>query len=183
RIDPAVLTTLATASAAREKLRFGYRAADGAETKRLVEPHGLVSAGHRWYFLAFDEVRADWRIFRVDRIAKPFMTGVRVAPRELPAADPAAYVSARMQSHAPQPIRVDVTLRAPYREVAPRLGDAASDLSRVDDATCRLRTEAGSMDWVAFRLASLGCEFEVHEPEALTEYLRELGTRLLRAAG
>ncbi|NGN64445.1 YafY family transcriptional regulator [Streptomyces sp. A7024] len=180
-IDPAVLTTLATAAAAREKLRFGYRAADGTETKRLVEPEGLVSAGRRWYFLAFDLDRTDWRIFRVDRITKPFLTAVRFTPRTLPAKDAATYIGDRMSSQAPPSYAADVTLHAPYRELAPRLGDSAANLERIDDTTCRYRTEADSVDWLAARLAILGCAFEVHEPRELVDYLAAMATRVSRA--
>ncbi|WP_419997343.1 helix-turn-helix transcriptional regulator [Streptomyces boninensis] len=182
-IDPAVLTTLATAAAAREKLRFGYRAADGTESKRLVEPEGLVSAGRRWYFLAFDLDRADWRIFRVDRITKPFLTAVRFTPRALPAKDAATYIGDRMSSQAPPTINADVTLHAPYRELAPRLGDAAANLEPVTDTSCRLRTESDSLDWLAARLAILGCDFEIHDPPELADYLRELSARVTRAVG
>src|SRR4051794_1035455 len=38
-VDPEVLTALASGTAGHEKLRFGYRAADRAESRRLVEPH------------------------------------------------------------------------------------------------------------------------------------------------
>ncbi|MEV6106393.1 YafY family protein [Streptomyces sp. NPDC051940] len=182
RIDPAVLTTLATASASRERLRFGYRAGDGAESKRLVEPHGLVSAGRKWYLVAWDDDRADWRVFRVDRVTKPFLTGVRFAARSLPAKDPAAFIASRMTREGAS-YRVDVTLHAPYREIAPRLGDAASHLERVGEDACRLRMEAEALEWVGYRLAMLGCDFTVHEPAALGEHLRELAARVTRAVG
>ena len=68
-----------------ERLRFAYRAGDGAESRRLVEPYRLVSArGSRWYLVAYDLEREDWRTFRVDRVSEPFATGARFAPRELP---------------------------------------------------------------------------------------------------
>ncbi len=71
-VAPSTLTALAGAVTARERLRFGYRAGDGAETKRLVEPDRLVSTGHRWYLVAYDLGREDWRTFRVDRVSDPF---------------------------------------------------------------------------------------------------------------
>ncbi|MGP3952141.1 helix-turn-helix transcriptional regulator [Streptomyces sp. 7N604] len=182
QIDPDVLTVLATGAAGGEKLRFGYRAADGTETKRLVEPAGLVSAGRRWYFVAYDNDRDDWRIFRVDRITKPFLTGVRGAPRKLPAKDAAAYLAARMTEDRPTYEAV-ATLHAPYKELAPRLGDAATGLEAAGENACVLRTEADSLEWLALRLAALGCEFEVHEPPQLADYLRELSGRVTRAAG
>lgn len=181
QIDAEVLTVLAAAAAGGEKLRFGYRAADGTRTKRLVQPAGLVAAGRRWYFVAYDEDRADWRVFRVDRIVKPFLTGVRPAPRALPAKDAAAFVASRMGGDAP-PVRARVTLHAPYRELAPRLGDAAARLERLDDDTCLLNAEEDALEWLALRLAGLGCEFEVHDPPELADYLRELAGRAERAA-
>jgi hypothetical protein len=42
-----------------------YHAHDGADTVRLTEPHRLVSSGHRWYLLAWDIDKRDWRTFRV----------------------------------------------------------------------------------------------------------------------
>jgi len=182
RVDPEVLTVLAAAVAGRERLRFGYRAGDGAETRRLVEPHRLVAAGRRWYLVAYDNERDDWRIFRVDRISDPLPTGSRAAPRELPAEDAAAYVAGKLSGLAPS-YRAVVTLHVPAEQLAARLGTAAGELEPVDEHRCRLRTRADSLEWLALRLATLGCEFEVHEPPELVVYLRELAGRVTRAAG
>jgi predicted DNA-binding transcriptional regulator YafY len=147
-----------------------------------VEPHRLVSAGRRWYLVAYDNDRCDWRIFRVDRVREPRATGSRAAPRELPAADAAAYVTAKLYSLAPT-YRAVVTLHAPVEEMAGRLGDHAVDLEVVDERTCRMHSRTDTLEWFAFRLTLLGCEFEVHEPPELAAYLRELGARVTRAAG
>ncbi len=62
---------MASTVAGNERLRFSYRAADGTESRRLTEPHRLVSTGRRWYLVAYDLDRADWRTFRVDRVSDP----------------------------------------------------------------------------------------------------------------
>lgn len=179
RVDPESLTVLATAIANRERLRFGYLANDGKATKRLVEPHHLVSSGRRWYLLAFDSDRDDWRVFRVDRIEKPQAIGARFNKRDLPAKDPAAYVTTKLHTSRPTH-RAVVTVHAPADEVA-RIWGAASEVTAVDDRTCRVVSPADTLEWLAFRLTSLGREFEVHEPPELAEHLRELGGRALRA--
>jgi predicted DNA-binding transcriptional regulator YafY len=179
-VEPAQLTTLAAAIANRERLRFRYRGADGEESRRRVEPHRLVSAGRRWYLVGYDLDRDDWRIFRVDRIAEPLATGVRNAPRELPAEDAAAYVTGKLSALAPTYEAV-ATLHAPIGEIATRLGDNAGDLEPIDEHSCLLRGHTDTLEWLAFRLALLGCEFEVHEPPELAEYLRALGARVGRA--
>src|SRR6266545_6447022 len=67
-VDAAVLTTIAAAARDRHRLRFDYRTHDGSASIRSVEPHRLVHTGRRWYLLAWDTDRQDWRTFRVDRI-------------------------------------------------------------------------------------------------------------------
>jgi predicted DNA-binding transcriptional regulator YafY len=188
-VDPETLAVLAAAIANRERLRFGYRAVDfghgaveGAESTRLVEPHRLVSARQRWYLVAYDNDRDDWRIFRVDRMEAPRPTGVRTAPRELPAKDAAAFVTSKIYSLAPTYVAV-ATLHAPVEEVAGRLGGAATDLEPIGEHSCRLRSHTDTLEWLAFRLAMLGCEFEVHEPPELVAYLRTLAARVTRAVG
>src|SRR3954454_10147567 len=90
-VDPQCLTVLAAAVRDRERVRFAYTARDRMDTRREAEPHSLVNAGRRWYLVAWDRDRADWRTFRVDRIARPQSSGVRFTPRELPTPDAAAF--------------------------------------------------------------------------------------------
>ncbi|HEY2675311.1 MAG TPA: YafY family protein [Rugosimonospora sp.] len=181
-VDPDTLTVLATAAANRERVRFGYRSVDGTDSVRLVEPYRLVPAGRRWYLVGYDVDREDWRNFRVDRVGEPRPTGVRTAPREPPGGDAAAFLTGRLYSLAPTYTAV-ATLHAPLRDMAARLGGAAADLEPVDDRSCRLRSHADTLEWLAVRLTTLGCEFEVHEPPELAEYLHALAARVTRAAG
>jgi predicted DNA-binding transcriptional regulator YafY len=181
-VDPGQLTALATAIASREQVRFGYQSGDGTASTRLVDPYRLVCAGRRWYLLAYDNHRQDWRIFRIDRIEDLRPTGARTPPREPPAADAAAYVADRLYSLAPV-YRAVATVHASAAEVARRLGDSSGDLIPAGEQACRLHSHADTLEWLAFRLLLLGCEFEVHQPPELADYLRTLGARLTRAAG
>ncbi|MGP3931359.1 helix-turn-helix transcriptional regulator [Nonomuraea sp. KM88] len=176
-VDPELLAALSMAVTGKERVRFAYRTNDGRTGGRLVDPHRLVAAGRRWYLLGHDRDRDDWRIFRIDRIADLLRTGARIAPRE-PPADAAAYVADQLYSTAPAYEAV-VTLHGPGTEVVRALGEVVGE----DERTCRLRMHADTLDWLAFRLLSLGCEFEVHEPAELAAHLRKLAARLTRAAG
>ena len=177
-VDPAQLTTLADAVTSRERVRFAYRRHDGADSERLVEPHKLVSAGRRWYLVGYDADRGDWRMFRVDRITDLRPTGARFAPRTLPTTDAAAYVTQQLLELTPV-YPATVTIHAPFDVVARRLGTA--DLVALDAQTCRLSGQADTLDWLAWRLLALGCDFEVHEPPELIALLRTLGERATRA--
>jgi predicted DNA-binding transcriptional regulator YafY len=67
-VDAAVLTAVAAACRDDQRLRFDYRDHDGSASVRTVEPHRLVHDRGRWYLVAWDRDRADWRTFRADRI-------------------------------------------------------------------------------------------------------------------
>lgn len=179
-VTPATLTALAGTVTGREKLRFGYRAGDGAESKRLVEPYRLVSTGRRWYLVAYDLGREDWRTFRVDRVSDPLATGARFTPRELPAGD-AAQLLVRSMSRAQPEIDLDVTFEAPADFVTARLPSHLVPTA-TGPATCRLRTRStDSVEWLAIRLALVDAPFTIRSPAPLLTYVEDLATRLAAA--
>ncbi|MFC5910072.1 helix-turn-helix transcriptional regulator [Streptacidiphilus monticola] len=180
QVDPGTLTVIAGAVANHERLRFGYQAWDAAESRRHVEPQRLVATGRRWYLVAWDLDRDDWRLFRVDRVTDPQATGGRATARVLPAEDSAAFVRDKLRGLSPT-VATDVTLHAPADELRRRLGAAAAHLEPVDEGSCRLRIESDNLDWAAVRLLTLGCDFEVHGPPALVDRVRALGERARRA--
>ncbi|MEV6560534.1 YafY family protein [Nocardia sp. NPDC051756] len=182
RVDPETLVVLAAAARDGERIRFRYRDKSDAETKRFAEPHSLVSAGRRWYLVAWDIDRADWRTFRLDRIDAPFPTGVRCAPRELPAEDAAAFVTAQL-AHA-RPMRTVVFLvHASAEQLADTFRVRPEEVEPIDEHSCLIRTSADSLEWTAVRIAHLNVEFEVREPPEMKRMLHEVGAKLLRAAG
>jgi len=181
-VDPQQLTVIAAACRDTECLRFGYRSRDGTATRREVEPHSLVNHGRRWYLVAWDIGREDWRTFRVDRLAKPASTGRRFAPRGLPAKDAAAYVE-RSIAGAPNRFEALVTVRAAAEEIASRVPTYWGEIEPIDAHSCRYRTGDDDLRWLALRVAMLGVDFEVQEPPELVEHLRALSVRLGNAIG
>jgi len=178
-VDPGVLTAIALACRDSEQLRFSYTAADGRRTDRLVEPHRLVPLGRRWYLVAYDLTRHDWRSFRVDRLSAPDGTGVRFRPRDLPAADAAEFVRARLDN-LPRPYRVEAIVDAPAADVRRRLGRWAT-VEEVDAEHCRMRMTTDSLDWAAMALGTLGADFRVLNPPEVLDRLRDWATRFQRA--
>ncbi len=181
-VDPQHLTVIATACRDSECLRFAYTSRQGEETRREVEPHSLVNMGRRWYLVAWDRRREDWRTFRVDRLERPAATGVRVAPRELPAESATAYVGQSI-SNAPSRYEARVTVHAAAAEMTARMPSYWGPFEPLDAERCEYRTRDDDLGWMAMRVAMLGAEVEVHEPPELIRHLRELSRRLARAAG
>ncbi|GAA0321828.1 WYL domain-containing protein [Streptomyces polychromogenes] len=184
-VDPAVLTELATVCRDGERLRFGYRDHGGAVSRRTVEPHRLVCTERRWYLVAWDLDREDWRTFRADRIEPRPPHGPRFAPRPAPAEDLAAYVSEGVSQRA-YAARAVVRLRVPAEEAARFVGPADGVVEPLDGESCLLRTGAVNLDVLVIHVMLLGCEFDVVEPPELTgriRALRDLLGRALEGAG
>jgi predicted DNA-binding transcriptional regulator YafY len=179
-VDPQHLTVIAAACRDAERLRFAYRRRDGTDSRREVEPHTLVNLGRRWYLVAWDRGREDWRTFRVDRLARPASSGVRFTPRRLPAKDAAAYVE-RSITGAPHRFEARVTLHAPADAITGRVPPHWGTIEPIDGRTCRFRVGDDDIGWLAMRLAMLDVDFDVHEPPELIERLGALGRRLSRA--
>jgi predicted DNA-binding transcriptional regulator YafY len=179
-VDPKHLTVIAAACRDRECLRFVYRRRDGTTSRRLVEPQSLVNHGRRWYLVAWDLRRQDWRTFRLDRLARATSSGVRFSPRRLPAKDAAAYVEQSI-TRAPNRFDAVVTLHAPAEEMSHRLPGHSGTIESIDARTCRYRTGDDDLKWLALRIAMIGVDFEVHQPPELVAQVRTLAARLRRA--
>jgi predicted DNA-binding transcriptional regulator YafY len=179
-VDAGHLAIIAIACRDHERLKFQYRSHDGSASERNVEPSGLVHTGRRWYLVAWDVGRQDWRTFRVDRIQHKVSAGSRFAPRDPPDGNLAAYV-ARSMSTAPYSFRARVVLHAPIDSIAERVSPAAGRLEAIDASSCQLHTGAQSLDALAMWISLLGVDFEVREPPELLEHLRPLADRLTRA--
>jgi predicted DNA-binding transcriptional regulator YafY len=180
-VDHELLSAIATAARDRERLRFGYRRFDGSSARRLVEPVRLVHVGGRWYLVAWDVERDDWRLFRVDRIDGRPQLDRRFEPRDPPAEDVAAYVEQQVV-RARGRVEARVLLHLPLEEAARRVPQLTASLSVVDERTCLLSTGAHWYGGLAVYVASIGCEFEVLEPPEFAAEIERLAGAFARAA-
>ena len=181
-VDPQALTVIAAACRDSECVRFGYKRRDGEESRRDTEPHSLVNLGRRWYLVAWDRGRDDWRSFRVDRLTRPASTGVRFTPRKLPAKDAAAFVEQSISSR-PNRYEARVTLALSAEEMKTRVPPWwGGSLEPIDARSCEYRTGDDDLHWLAMRVAMLGVDCQVHEPPELIDELRTVADRLARAA-
>jgi predicted DNA-binding transcriptional regulator YafY len=182
-LDATVLTTIALACRGEERLRFTYTPREAPTAGRQVEPHRLVSLGRRWYLIAWDLDRADWRSFRVDRLTAPVLTGARFRPREIPGGDPVAWLRSRIAA-IPTRYDVSVLLEAAPETVRAAVGQwAAVEPSPDGPATCRLRMNVDDLAWPVMLLVTVGAHFTVESPPELRDRARAAGEILLRGAG
>lgn len=188
--DTGVLMALSAAVQAREVLRFDHAPAHPGDTAaecvpppRRVEPHHLVTRGARWYLVAWDLDREDWRVFRADRVTPRTPTGPRFTPRELPGGDVAAFLTGRFRGSdgSPDwPCRGTAVLHLPAAAVSPYAADGTVEELGPD----RCRLTLGSWSWPS--LAAAFCRFDTDvegvRPPALGEAFARLADRCARAA-
>lgn len=206
-IAPDTLAALASACSDHLQARFRYAARDaekhtapsapGADdsgasgeddgqsskalTERVVEPAGMVHTGYRWYLVAWDVTRADWRTFRVDRVLGAVALGQRFAPRQPPeGGDLRKYVvrgvSVEVHEH-----RARVLLFAPMAVISQRMPPTVGVLEPDGEDRCVLSTGARSLDSLAYWITLFGADFQVLEPPELVQRLREQHARLSQA--
>jgi predicted DNA-binding transcriptional regulator YafY len=180
-IDPDVLATAALACRDSERVRFGYTAAGGERTQREVEPHRLVALDRRWYLVAYDLTRHDWRIFRLDRVAGPLHpTGARFRQRELPASDAAEFVRRGIVS-TPATYQVEVIMEAPAAVIRERIGRWAT-VADAGPGRCLVTMTPPANDfWLVIALGMADADFRVLSPPGLAEQIRAWGARFTRA--
>src|SRR6478735_6204419 len=136
-VDPAVLTELARVCRDHRALRFDYSDRKGAASQRRVEPERVVNWGQRWYLVAWDTDRTDWRTFRVDRFVPGMSAGPRVTPRPLSDAEVVALVSRGVPPTARR-YQARVTVHAPVAAMADRVGPWIGTLTAMDEGACYL---------------------------------------------
>ncbi|AHH96851.1 helix-turn-helix transcriptional regulator [Kutzneria albida] len=187
QVDSSVLMALSSAVHAREVLRFDYDATaedNGVRPPpRRVQPHHLVTWGGRWYLLAWDLDREDWRTFRADRITPRTPTGPRFTPRELPGGDVAAFVTSRFQGSdgtGGWPCRGEVILDLPAEVVLRYTREGI--VEEVGPDRCRLVLGSWSWPGLAATIGRFDADIEVIGPPELKAAFAHLARRYANAA-
>jgi predicted DNA-binding transcriptional regulator YafY len=180
RVDPDVLTVIASACRDHERLRFDYRTHSCAGNRRSVEPYRLVHDRRRWYLLAWDTDRDAWRTFRVDRIEPRTPTGPRFKPRALPPDREIAARVARGVGEATWRYRARVIVHAPAAYVRDRL-PIPMEVQSLDEDRCAFQPGSDHPEMLALYLGMLDADFTVVDSPELVAALRKLTSRYQRA--
>ncbi len=180
QVDPDVLTALAGACRDHQRLRFDYRTHAGTVSRRSVEPYRLVHDRRRWYLVAWDLDRDDWRLFRADRVTPVTPTGPRFTPRELPPDEELTARVARGVAEATWRYRARVIVHAPAEYVRGRLPFPAQVESLAADR-CAFEPGSDHPEQLALYLGMLGADFTIVDSPDLVAALRTVADRYRRA--
>lgn len=180
-VDAETLTLLATACRDHLRLRLAYTSRDGGSSERSVEPHRLVHTGRRWYLVAWDVDRAEWRTLRVDRIGSQPQAGSRFVPRQPPAEDIGAFTSRGISTQVYR-YHGEFTMHTSAARLAEIVPPTAGTIEPIDDERCQLHAGSNSLEQMAIYIGLLGVDFDVVAPAELRPLLAEAGARLTRAS-
>lgn len=182
-VDGDVLLTVGAAVRAREVLRFDY-GPDSTKPPRRAEPHHVVTWDGRWYLVAWDLDRGDWRTFRIDRMSLRTPSGPRFPARALPGGDVAAYVTGVFRGSGDisgnWPCRGTVLLDLPAATVARYTRDGL--VEQVTPDRCRLTLGSWSWPSLAAAVARYDADIDVVGPDELAEAFAHLARRFARTA-
>jgi predicted DNA-binding transcriptional regulator YafY len=174
-VDPTTLTAIAAACRDHHRLRLRYRSHDGTESAREVEPYRLVHTGRRWYLVAWDLGRGDWRTFRVDRLTVRIPHGPRFVPRGEPPADLVPRgVAAALSRH-----RARVVVHAPADAVAGHLPPCVR-VTPLGEDRCEVAATGDTPLQLALNVLMLDLDVDVDGPPELLAVFARLHARLQR---
>ncbi len=177
-VAPEVLMILARASRDHEHVSAGYVDIRGTATQRRLEPYQLVTTGRRWYLLAYDRDRQDWRSLRLDRMSDVRALGTTFVPRDAP--DAAAYVR-RSISSSPYRYVARVRYQAPEDVVARHFPPASATIEPDGPDACIVTAGADDPERMVLYFATVGPDFEVLEPPEVVRAVAAVAQRLARA--
>ncbi len=181
-VDPEALTTIARLAREHFTLRFDYSDRRETSSQRRVEPYRIVHAGQRWYLVAWDLDRDDWRTFRVDRMRPGMSPGPRFSPRPITDEEVEALISRGVPPEARRH-QARVVVHMPADRLSERVGPWVGTITPIDETSCTLTTGAERLVDLAVYLGLLDADFAVTEPPELVAQLRVLAARYAAAAG
>lgn len=81
RVSPLLARLFEAAFSQERLLSFSYSDSSGQQSRRTVEPHGLLVRAPMWYVIGWDTKRNGPRLFRADRISSAHILAETFLPR------------------------------------------------------------------------------------------------------
>jgi predicted DNA-binding transcriptional regulator YafY len=179
-IDADLLAELAVACRDSRQVTLRYQDHQGRGSARTLQPLRLAHTGNRrWYLLAWDMGRNDWRTLRVDRIKGKPVVGAPFVPRQ-PPPDVERFVAEAI-AHAPYRHRAKFKLAGSAASLSERIPPWIGVLEPLDERYSLLSTGAETPEALIFQVMLAGVDFEIIEPEGLRDQLVDIAARLHRA--
>jgi predicted DNA-binding transcriptional regulator YafY len=176
--ESAVVVAFSTAAQQRRRVQFGYRSWRDDPSERAIDPYGVVYFAGRWYAVGYCHLRADLRVFRLDRVqSATVLDQCFVRPESF---DSLAFVQ-RSLANTPGEWAIEVLLETDLATAQDRVPAHLALLEPAPDGVI-LRCNVQRLEWFAHFLAGLDCPVVVRRPPELRDALRDLARALAAMA-
>jgi predicted DNA-binding transcriptional regulator YafY len=167
------LTDIQKALVNKEVLEIEYHSGNEEDTRREVEPIGIQYYSGAWHLIGYCRLRAGYRDFRADRIAKLTSTGRKFDSRNLISFQ--EYLQSLMQSHQELQKATVILDKSIFRYRRYIYGFVSEE-----DIGSRVRMTflVDNFNWLARWLLSFGNAVEVEQPDTLRDMLADLAEEL-----
>lgn len=169
-----VVVSLSEATLQHQSVHMRYRAYEGQETERELDPYGLVYRSGYWYVAGYCHLRLDLRTFRLDRIVEVHLGSETFTPPDN--FDCLDFVIQSI-TRTPGTWTVDVLLETTLEEAQRILPRTLAILKQGANGV-ELKCQVESLNWLASLLVNLGCPFLVRQPAELRTVLQQLAQRI-----
>ena len=169
-----VVVSLSEATLQRHRVQMCYRAYEGQETTREIDPYGLVYRSGYWYVVGYCHLRLDMRTFRLDRIVEVTIGSASFCP---PASFDCLDFVIQSITRTPGTWLVDVLLETTLAEAQRKIPRTLATLVQAAHGV-ELKCNVESLEWMASLLVDLGCPFVVRQPVELRPVLRQLAQHI-----
>ncbi|MBI5931725.1 MAG: YafY family transcriptional regulator [Chloroflexi bacterium] len=170
------ITTFTIAAHAKHSLNMTYVSADGTLTERTIDPYGLVLHARTWYIPAYCHLRADLRLFRLDRVRS-------VSPTDHQFSQPADFDPSRFVLNAlaqlPGIYTFEIILHAALSTVETYLPSNLALLENAGDGTTLMRCYSDDPYWLARYLVGQEIPFTVLATDELRTALSVIADEIL----
>lgn len=172
------LIRVASAIRTGRRVSFRYSSHSGAESRRELEPYGVIHTDGRWYLIGHCLLRQAMRTFRLDRVSDLMVEAETfVRPGDF---DAGRY----LREHMPfveSDFAIDVWIEMPIVEAQKTFAPWRVMVEK-DGGGTRVRCGRDRLHMFAAMLLSMGHRIVVREPEELRETFRELAARATQAS-
>lgn len=167
------LTRLSEAAQYSRRVLLRYATWNGIESERFFDTYGIVYHSGRWYAAGFCHLRADLRVFRLDRISYVEPVAETFArPRDVPTLD----LVQRSIAQTPGRWEVRVVLATSLAEVQAMMLPSFALLEPTENGVL-MRCYVQQLDWLARFLLGFECPITVLAPDELRLALCDIARR------
>ncbi|UHA75443.1 helix-turn-helix transcriptional regulator [Paenibacillus sp. 481] len=155
-------------------IQFGYTDGKGSETKRCIEPMGLVLKGYAWYLHGYCLHREDYRIFRLSRIRELQVLPDSYKRREITLSELNQRMAAPRTQNQPTQQHVDLVLQfSGEAKVAVFDLFSEKEIEQLPTGALLVRTTFPDKKWLIGFLLQFQTDVLVVEPNHVAAKVRE----------